>query len=394
MEELYHLLHYLDPVEYSDCATFLKNFENISEKDRVFTLHKLLGARMLRRTKQDVFKDMVGKTEQIVSVSLMPQQLALYKAILMKNYKQLNVMHGAANSSGRNVLMDLRKICNHPYLFAKQDLEAKMMDDGVHYHVPTAMKASGKLSIAVRMLKHLKFDGNRVLVFTQFLKVLDIMEDVCVYFKWDYRRLDGSTDLRDRQQYIDDYNHPKSKVFIFLISTKAGGLGINLATSDTVIFYDNDFNPHNDIQALARSHRIGQKKHVLIFRLVSKDSVEERLLDRQKTKMMLAHVVIEGGKRAQSGLDLKSNELEDILKFGAQKIFKSDAPTGDGRIDYSDEDIKNLLDREKAEKRYNENKAEREKNMTESDNILNNYMGEFKVATFKVRPKTAEELKY
>ena len=138
----YDLFHYLDPVEYSSCDEFLKNFENISEQDKVLTLHGLLSARMLRRTKNDVFKNMVGKTEQIISISLMPQQISLYKAILMKNYKQLNVVHGAANSSGRNALMDLRKICNHPYLFAKQDLEAKMLDDGVHYHVPSAMKAN------------------------------------------------------------------------------------------------------------------------------------------------------------------------------------------------------------------------------------------------------------
>ena len=205
MEELFHLLEYLDEEEFNSLEDFLHNFSNVGEKEKVLTLHKLLSTRMLRRTKKDVFKDMVGKTEQIVQCSLMPQQINLYKAILTKNYKKLNCKNGITNSSGRNVLMDLRKICNHPYMFSKLDLEAKLDEGQVKYHVPAAMEASGKLTVLVQMCKKLKQNGNRVLIFTQFIKVLEILEDVMAHYNWEYRRLDGNVALRLRQQGIDDF---------------------------------------------------------------------------------------------------------------------------------------------------------------------------------------------
>ena len=388
MEELWFLLNYLDPIEFDSLQEFLDNFQNVNQKDSMMTLHKLLGERMLRRTKNDVFKDMAGKTEQIIQVSLTPIQKQLYKAILTKNYMKLNVKNGVANSTGANVLVDLRKICNHPYLFSKQDLDAKLAEDG-SYDVDAAVEVSGKLKIMVQMLGELKRTGNRVLIFTQFIKVLDILEDVLSFNGWSHRRLDGDTKMKDRQEFIDDYNKQDSEVFAFLISTKAGSLGINLATSDTVIFYDHDFNPHNDIQALCRSHRIGQKRHVLIYRLVCKNSVEEKMIDRQKEKMMLSHIVVEGGKNKQNSVqNFWKNELDEILKFGAEKLFCTDGKQ-DEEIVYSDADIKKILDREAAEKIYNQTKKDK---AGQDGKILNNYMNEFKVATFNVRKKTKEEL--
>lgn len=360
MEELFSLLEYLDEEEFNSQEEFLAHFDNIGQQECILKLHELLSSRMLRRTKKDVFKNFVGKTEQIIQVPLNAPQISIYKAILTKNFKKLNCKHGIRNTSGSNVLVDLRKVCNHPYLFSKYDLDSKKIgtEDCFRYDVPEVLKMSGKITIAVQMLKKLKQQGHRVLLFTQFIKVLDIWEDVCDHYGWGYRRLDGGTALRQRQQGIDDFNKPGSDLFIYIISTKAGGLGINLATADTVIFYDHDFNPHNDIQALARSHRIGQKNHVMIYKLVTKDTAEEKLLEKQKKKMMLAHLVVESGRSSMEKM-LDEGDLNEILKFGAEKMFQTNDSDKIGamKIEYDDEMIEDLLDREKAIKMAEEEKA-------------------------------------
>lgn len=397
MEELFYLLEYLDPVEFNSVDKFLANFNNIDHQQCILKLHELLSSRMLRRTKQDVFKNFVGKTEQIVQVSLNPEQVNIYKAILTKNFKKLNVRHGITNTSGANVLIDLRKVCNHPYLFSKFDLESKKQPNGINYDVDEIVNVSGKMRVAIQMLTKLKAKGHRVLLFTQFLKVLDLWEDICEHYKWGYRRLDGGTALRTRQQGIDDFNKPNSELFIYIISTKAGGLGINLASADTVIFYDHDFNPHNDIQALARSHRLGQKNHVMIYKLVTKDSVEEKLLEHQKQKMMLSHLVVESGRSSMNQL-LKEGDLNEILKYGTEKLFKNSATNSSDNnqiIDYDEQMMEDLLDRQKAIEQAKIQVADHAKNYTaEENNILNNYMSEFKVATFKLRVKNDEEIEY
>jgi chromodomain-helicase-DNA-binding protein 4 len=166
-------------------------------------------------------------------------------------------------------------------------------------------------------------------------RMLDVIEDYIVHQgdSWGYERLDGSVSLVERQKRIDRFNAKpstdkgeKERPFIFLLSTRAGGLGINLASADTVIIYDSDWNPHNDMQALARSHRIGQENTVLVYRFVTRASVEERILQLGKKKMMLEHMVVRNEAISQ-------DELNDVLKFGATELFGADEVDDDEEED-------------------------------------------------------------
>merc|ERR1711935_1305985 len=197
------------------------------------------------------------------------------------------------------------------------------------------------------MLKKLKEQGHRVLIFSQMTRLLDLLEDYLEYEGYRYERIDGSITGSLRQASIDRFNKPNSESFVFLLSTRAGGLGINLATADTVIIYDSDWNPHNDIQAFSRAHRIGQKNKVLIYRFVTQNSVEERVAQVAKRKMMLTHLVVQPGMNGK-GASLSKSDIDDILKFGTEELFKGDEnEEGESADDivYDDKAVAALLDR-------------------------------------------------
>lgn len=136
-----------------------------------------------------------------------------------------------------------------------------------------------------------------------------------------YCRIDGNTPHDIRVTSIDDYNAPNSEKFIFLLTTRAGGLGINLATADIVILYDNDWNPQVDLQAEDRAHRIGQKKQVKVFRFITEDSVEEKVIDRATQKLRLDQLVIQHGKAQQANKAASKDELLSMIRHGASKVF-------------------------------------------------------------------------
>ena len=167
---------------------------------------------------------------------------------------------------------------------------------------------------------------------------------------------------------------PQSPAFCFLLSTRAGGLGINLATADTVIIYDSDWNPHNDIQAFSRAHRIGQANRVLIYRFVTRNSVEERITQVAKRKMMLTHLVVRPGL-GNKGAMMSKQELDDILKFGTEELFKEeeneDENGAESRIVYDNQAIERLLDRS-------------QEGQEEKELAMNEYLSSFKVATYTV----------
>jgi chromodomain-helicase-DNA-binding protein 4 len=296
LEELYHLLNFLCREKFNDMAAFQNEFADISKEDQVKKLHDMLGPHMLRRLKADVLKNMPTKSEFIVRVELSPMQKKYYKFILTKNYEALNSKGGGGNScSMLNIMMDLKKCCNHPYLFPSAADEAPLSSGGT-YEFQGLTKAAGKLELLEKMLRILKKQGHRVLIFSQMTKMLDILEDFLDGAGYKYERIDGGITGNLRQEAIDRFNAPGAQQFVFLLSTRAGGLGINLATADTVIIYDSDWNPHNDIQAFSRAHRIGQANKVMIYRFVTRNSVEERVTQVAKKKMMLTHLVVRPGK--------------------------------------------------------------------------------------------------
>ncbi|PAA78378.1 hypothetical protein BOX15_Mlig006386g1, partial [Macrostomum lignano] len=382
LEELFHLLNFMSPGKFHDLQGFLDEFADISKEDQVKKLHEMLGAHMLRRLKSDVLKSMPSKSEFIVRVELSPMQKKYYKYILTRNYDALSSRGktGCNQVSLLNIMMDLKKCCNHPYLFPSAAEEAPKRANGA-YEGSQLVKACGKLELLERMLKKLRAEGHRVLVFSQMTKMLDILEDFCEHEQLKYERIDGAITGQLRQDAIDRFNNGESDSFVFLLSTRAGGLGINLATADTVIIYDSDWNPHNDIQAFSRAHRIGQANKVMIYRFVTRNTVEERVTQVAKKKMMLTHLVVRPGFGQKGGsAAMSKQELDDILRFGTAELFKDDnnEDSDKDRIVYDDETISRLLDRT-------------QEGMEEKELALNDYLTSFKVAKYSVKETASQD---
>ena len=286
---------------------------------------------MLRRTKQKVEKDLPPKSEKIIRVELSDIQLEYYKNILTKNYAALNQGAKGQKQSLLNIMMELKKASNHPFMFPSA--EDRLVPEGARREevLRAVVTSSGKLMLLDQLLTKLKRDGHRVLIFSQMVKMLDILGDYMDYRGHSYQRLDGTIAASARRIAIDHFNAPDSTDFCFLLSTRAGGLGINLMTADTVIIFDSDWNPQADLQAMARAHRIGQTKPVSVYRLVSKETVEEEILERARNKLMLEYLTIQQGvtdketqarRNALVGEPGSSTEISRILKKRGQKMFE------------------------------------------------------------------------
>lgn len=340
LHELWALLNFLLP----DCFDSSEDFDSWFNANNCFEneslverLHAVLRPFLLRRLKSDVEKKLLPKKEVKVYVGLSKMQREWYTRILLKD---IDVVNGAGKSDKMrllNILMQLRKCCNHPYLF-----------DGAEPGPPYTTDAHlvmncGKMAVLDRLLPRLKEQGSRVLIFSQMTRLMDILEDYCMWRGYQYCRLDGSTPHEDRQVAITEYNAPGSSKFIFMLSTRAGGLGINLATADIVILYDSDWNPQCDMQAMDRAHRIGQTKQVRVFRLITDNTVEERIVERAEIKLKLDKIVIQQGRLIDSNaVKLGKDEMLGMIRHGADHIFASK----DNEI--TDEDIDQILERAEA----------------------------------------------
>ncbi|CAH1226693.1 CHD1L [Branchiostoma lanceolatum] len=323
MEELFSLLHFVAPSLFKqhymeDFVDRYSAVDNDSSSVRQ-ELHTMLQPFLLRRVKSEVIKDLPKKSEVILYHGLTSLQKKYYKAILMKDIDAFQTNYGPGPSKTRlmNILMQLRKCVNHPYLF--DGVEPEPFELGEHL-----IEASGKLFLLDQLLSYLKKRGHKVLVFSQMTRVLDILQDYLGYRGYSYERLDGSVRGEERYLAIQKFNQ-QDDVFVFLLSTRAGGQGLNLVSADTVIFMDSDYNPQNDLQAAARAHRIGQTRPVKIIRLIGRSTVEEIILKRAEAKLKLTNNVIEGGQL--SGLNSvadNGSQLADILKFGLDRLFESD----------------------------------------------------------------------
>jgi chromodomain-helicase-DNA-binding protein 1 len=289
---------------------------------------------MIRRTKEKVENDLPPKSEKILRVELSDIQLEYYKNILTRNYEALNEGGTGHKQSLLNIVMELKKASNHALLFP--NAEAKFLKENATKDetLKALITTSGKMMLLDRLLTKLKADGHRVLIFSQMVHMLDILTDYLKLRNYTYQRLDGTVPASDRKIAIDHFNAPGSDDYCFLLSTRAGGLGINLMTADTVVLFDSDWNPQADLQAMARAHRIGQQKPVSVYRLVSKDTIEEEILERARNKRMLEFITIQRGvtDRQQQELNDKmsraaaepnsADDINNILKRRGQKMFE------------------------------------------------------------------------
>ena len=292
---------------------------------------------MIRRTKQKVESDLPPKTEKIIRVELADVQLEYYQNILHRNYAALNAGPKAHKTSLLNIMMELKKASNHPFMFPNAEERLLAGGESREDQLKALITSSGKMMLLDRLLTKLKKDNHRVLIFSQMVKMLDILGDYLQLRGHQFQRLDGTIAAGPRRMAIDHFNAPGSQDFCFLLSTRAGGLGINLMTADTVILFDSDWNPQADLQAMARAHRIGQKNPVTIYRLVAKATVEEEVLERARNKLMLEFITIQrgvtdkdarelGDRMAKAGASTaeptSSDDISRILKRRAQKMFE------------------------------------------------------------------------
>ena len=340
----------------------------------VAAARSLLQPLMLRRTKANVLQKILPpKTETVVRIPLSEEQRGLYKTLLegeqglfgklaasnatsekealdngrcIAEQSELAAVAGdatAANAGGgggnqqftklSNLLMQLRKVCCHPFLFGEDAAREAIAAHGGN-RAEALVAASGKLTALDEMLPRLRADGHKVLIFSQFTMMLDMLEEFCDARGFAHLRLDGSTSLARRRYETALFNKPDGRHFVYLCSTRAGGLGINLQSADTVILADPDWNPTYDQQAQDRAHRLGQKRPVTVIRMCHASSVEEGILAVAARKASLAAAVLAGleagadvaaldAANAAAGADpaaaakLSFTELREIILAGA-----------------------------------------------------------------------------
>ncbi len=274
-------------------------------------LKDLIKPYLLRRVKADVMKDLPNKQEQVLFCQISPYQRELYEFILESDIIQ-SVLAGK-----RNILAGidlLRKVCNHPGL-----LIGGPMEDFPGFPNPYG-EISGKMTVIEQTLKLWKTRNHKVLLFCQTRQMLDLVEKFILdRTNYSYLRMDGNTQVKDRGTLVDRFNKDSS-IFLFLLTTKVGGLGLNLTGADRVIIYDPDWNPSTDLQARERAWRLGQTKPVTIYRLITAGTIEEKIYHRQLWKQYLTSRVLNDPKQSRF---FKTTDLFDLFS-----LSPPDAHTG------------------------------------------------------------------
>mmetsp|Transcript_36172 Transcript_36172/g.86986 ORF Transcript_36172/g.86986 Transcript_36172/m.86986 type:complete len:2449 (-) Transcript_36172:61-7407(-) len=344
-EELWALLHFCNKKIFPSKDGFLEKFGQLTDASQVAELHSVLKPYLLRRVKDDVEKSLPPKEETIFEVSLTPTQKKYYKAIFERNTMFLFKGTKPSNApSLMNVMMELRKCCNHPYLV--RGVEERILAEAAEQAKdPTTIdyrklfgeqliKSSGKMVLINKLLPKLFSGGHKVLIFSQMVRVLDLLEELLKLMKYKYERLDGSTSSSSRAAAVDRFKKPSCQRFVMLLSTRAGGLGLNLTAADTVIIFDSDWNPQNDLQAIARSHRIGQTRAVRVYRLLTAKTYEMHMFHSASMKLGLERAVLSNREQGEGSTDKKrkskqereaqAKEIDQLLKKGAYDVFRDD----------------------------------------------------------------------
>ncbi|KAA1077986.1 hypothetical protein PGT21_025967 [Puccinia graminis f. sp. tritici] len=365
LPELWALLNFVLPKVFNSVKSFDEWFNTpfantggqdkieLNEEEAILVirrLHKVLRPFLLRRLKKDVESELPDKVERVIKCKMSGLQLKLTNQ--MKVHKMIwtdvdNATNTAKGSSGtggvmrglQNVIMQLKKICNHPFTFE----EVERTINGPHKPTnDTLWRAAGKFELLDRVLPKLFRTGHRVLMFFQMTQVMDIFQDYCAYRGIKNLRLDGMTKPEERAELLKTFNHPECGINLFILSTRAGGLGLNLQTADTVIIFDSDWNPHQDLQAQDRAHRIGQKKEVRVLRLITSKSVEEHIMSKAQFKLDMDKKVIQAGR-----FDHKSSAEEREMFL--RELLEDEDNEEEGDNELGDEELNEMLKRSDEE---------------------------------------------
>nr|XP_026696391.1 lymphoid-specific helicase-like [Ciona intestinalis] len=393
LTELWSLLNFLLPAVFDDMAIFRSwfNLDVLQKDEKVLSmLHQVLTPFLLRRSKSDVDIKIPPKREMLVMAPLACLQEKFYRATVDRSIRHLlinkdyfNITPGVAhpdliasnsqemkdetslkypttrsktigsmkrtiepdddfvvNVTLNNMIMQLRKCCNHPYLIQyplQPGTDIFKVDEDL-------ITSCGKMMLLDRMLPVLKERKHKVLLFSQMTSMLDVLQDYCVMRKFSFVRFDGSTKCEDRFAYIEEFNNDPN-VFLFLLSTRAGGLGINLTGADTVIIYDSDWNPQNDSQAQDRCHRIGQERPVMVYRMVTMATIDQQIMERAARKRTMEKMIMHEDK-FKGKLAMELNKVvspDELLTLLQSNSLDRVAENKESII--SDEELNQMLDR-------------------------------------------------
>ncbi|CAK4087693.1 unnamed protein product [Aphanomyces euteiches] len=307
MEELSALLSFLNPALFTPAVC--QAFQSTTMSPTF--LRSILSPLLLLRTVKDVEHTLKlpPLSKVVIHAEMSAMQRAYYKEVVSKGTAF------QSNLSFQNILVQLRKACNHPYLFP--NAEPEPFQEGPHLYMN-----SGKLFVLHQILAELKAQKHTILLFSTSTAFLDIIQDYCTWQYYSYERLDGSVRGEERWQTIDRFRNEDT--FLFLVSTRAGGVGLNLQRADTVIFCDVDYNPQMELQALARAYRMGQTQPIHVIHLVCAHSVEEIIYKRSLSKLKLSKTVIEASK---ANIDNDDESPEDMLQYGLHHLMEQSEDT-------------------------------------------------------------------
>ncbi|XP_069813394.1 DNA repair and recombination protein RAD54B-like isoform X2 [Dendropsophus ebraccatus] len=344
LQEFYALIDFVNPGILGSLSIYRKVYEepiirsrepsaNKEEKklgeERAAELGRLTGLFVLRRTQEVINKFLPPKIESIVFCKPSAFQLDLYRKLLSSRLVR-SCLQGSGESSPHLVCIGaLKKLCNHPSLLYKTiqeksrnvDCEERSLYETLaelfpqDYSISTATEAeSGKLQVLTKLLFAIRehSPSERVVLVSHYTQTLNILQGLCQQHRYKCTRLDGQTPVTHRQQIVDGFNSKYSSDFIFLLSSKAGGVGLNLIGACHLILYDIDWNPANDLQAMARVWRDGQQRTVHIYRLLTTGTIEEKIYQRQISKQGLSGAVVDLGKKSEH-IRFSVDELRDLF---------------------------------------------------------------------------------
>ncbi|KAJ8394570.1 hypothetical protein AAFF_G00043730 [Aldrovandia affinis] len=347
LQEFYSIIEFVNPGVLGSSSAYRKVYEepilqsrqpSATEEERrlggerAAELGRLTGLFILRRTQEIINRYLPPKREWILFCRPAPLQLKLYRQLLSHRLVRACLQGALENSPHLACIGALKKLCNHPGLLyaTVQEKEGVRVEhngaevslyEGLGELFPEGYSSggfnitdSGKLQVlsdllaAVRQLS----PSDRVVLVSNYTQTLDLLQDMCSHLGYSCCRLDGQTAVSQRQKLVDKFNSSFTSDFVFLLSSKAGGVGLNLVGASHLVLYDIDWNPANDIQAMARVWRDGQKKTVHIYRFLTTGTIEEKMYQRQVSKQGLSGAVVDTSKRAEH-IRFSSEELRDLF---------------------------------------------------------------------------------
>lgn len=302
LEELWSIFDFVIPGYLGTFKKFNENYVKIEEhrEHKMFELKNRIAPFMLRRKKEDVLKELPDKIENIVTVEMNAEQTVAYKIILDKVKEDLQSLVATKGYNNSQIgilaaLTKLRQICNHPNLVFED--KEKIYE-------------SSKLETLIELVKESIYSGHKILVFSQFVQMLKLIKEKLNEEEISFEYLDGST--KNRMEIVNSFNENEDKK-VFLLSLKAGGTGLNLTSADIVIHVDPWWNPQIERQATDRAHRMGQNKKVMVYKLITKGTVEEKMLKLQERKKEVFDAVIESNSGAVSKVTW--TDIQDLLSL-------------------------------------------------------------------------------